>query len=58
LYSVALKSFTEAQQDGSMDNIYLTLGDKAKYVTMKISLAFIMIIKEVTTLLGIPVFMA
>jgi hypothetical protein len=41
LYSVALQSFIDAQQDGSMDNIYLVLGDKAKYVTMKIPLAFI-----------------
>jgi hypothetical protein len=36
LYSVALKYFVEAQQDGSMDNIYLALSDKAKYVTMEI----------------------
>jgi hypothetical protein len=41
LYSVALQSFIDAQKDGSMDNIYLVLGDKAKYVTMKIPLAFI-----------------
>ena len=41
LYSVALKSFIQAQQDGAMDNIYLALGDKAKYVNMKIPLAFI-----------------
>jgi hypothetical protein len=41
LYSVALQSFVEAQQDGAMDNIYLALGDKAKVVTLKIPLAFI-----------------
>ena len=41
LYSVALKSFIDAQQNGAMDNIYLVLGDKAKVVTLKIPLAFI-----------------
>ncbi len=41
LYSVALQSFTEVQQQGAMDNIYLALGDKAKIVNLKIPLAFI-----------------
>jgi hypothetical protein len=41
LYSIALKSFIEVQQDGSIDYLYLALGDKAKYVAMKVSLAFI-----------------
>ena len=41
LFSVALKSFIEAQQSGAMDNIYLVLGDKSKYVNLKIPLAFI-----------------
>lgn len=41
LYSVALQSFIAAQQAGAMDDIYLALGDKAKFVNMKIPLAFI-----------------
>ena len=41
LFSVALKSYIEAQQDGAMDNIYLVLGGKAKFVILKIPLAFI-----------------
>jgi hypothetical protein len=41
LFSVALQSFIDAQQPGAMDNVYLALGDKAKYVNLKIPLAFI-----------------
>ena len=41
LFSVALKSYIEAQQDGAMDNIYLVLGGKAKFVILKIPFAFI-----------------
>jgi hypothetical protein len=41
LYSVALQSFKQAQQSGVMKEIYLVIGDKAKYVDMKIPLAFI-----------------
>ena len=41
LFSVALKSFIEAQQPGAMNNSYLVLGDKAKYVNLMIPLAFI-----------------
>ena len=43
LYSVALKLFIEAQQNGALENVYLVLGDKAKYVTLKIPLAFIIV---------------
>ena len=41
LFSVALKSFIEAQQPGAMDNSYLVLGDRAKYVNLWIPLSFI-----------------
>ena len=41
LFSVALKSFIAAQQPGAMDNSYLVLGDRAKYVNLFIPLAFI-----------------
>ena len=42
LFSVALKSFVEAQQPGAtMGNSYLVLGEKAKYVNLMIPLAFI-----------------
>lgn len=38
---MAIKSFIDAQQEGAMNDIYLVLGDKAKYVNLKIPLAFI-----------------
>ena len=38
---MALKSFIEAQQPGAMNNSYLVLGDKAKYVNLMIPLSFI-----------------
>ena len=41
LFSVAIQSFIDAQQEGSMDNVYLVLGGKAKYVILKIPLAYI-----------------
>ena len=41
LFSVAIKSFIEAQQEGAMDHVYLVLGGKAKFVILKIPLAFI-----------------
>ena len=41
LYSVAIKSFIDAQKTGGLDNVYLVLGNKAKYVTLRIPLPFI-----------------
>ena len=41
LFSVAIKSFIEAQQEGAMANVYLVLGDKTKFVILKIPLGFI-----------------
>ena len=41
LFSVALESFIAAQQPGAMDNSYLVLGDRAKYVNLMIPLSFI-----------------
>ena len=41
LFYEGIKSFIEAQQPDAMNNIYLQLGDKAKYVNLKIPLAFI-----------------
>jgi hypothetical protein len=41
LFSVALQSFIDAQQDGAMDHTYLVIGSKAKFVNMKIPLSFI-----------------
>ena len=41
LFSVALQTFINAQQDGAMDKIYLVIGDKAKFVNLKIPFAFI-----------------
>ncbi len=38
---MALKSFIAAQQPGALDNSYLVLGDRAKYVNLMIPLAFI-----------------
>ena len=38
---MALKSFIQAQQPGALDNSYLVLGDRAKYVNLMIPLAFI-----------------
>ncbi len=41
LFHEGLKSFTEAQQTDALNDIYLQLGNKAKYVNLKIPLAFI-----------------
>ena len=41
LFNAGIQSFIEAQQPEALNNIYLQLGDKAKYVNLKIPLAFI-----------------
>ena len=41
LFSVGIKSFIDAQKEGALDNVYLVLGDKAKFVILKIPLVYI-----------------
>ena len=41
LFHAGIKSFVEAQHTSALNNIYLQLGNKAKYMDLKIPLAFI-----------------
>ena len=40
-YETVLQSFIEAQKDGALDGVPLTLGNKTKMVNFKVPLAFI-----------------
>ena len=40
-YETVLHSFIEAQKDGALDGVPLTLGNKTKIVNLKVPLAFI-----------------
>jgi hypothetical protein len=41
LYEAGLASYIKAQEPGAMDNVYLQLGDKGKFVNLFVPLAFI-----------------
>ena len=40
-YETVLHSFIEAQKDGALDGVPLTLGNKTRTVNLKVPLAFI-----------------
>jgi hypothetical protein len=51
LFSVAIKSFIEAQQEGAMDHVYLVLRGKAIFVILKIRL-YVTITPKIPTFLS------